>query len=196
LQVIFKLKGIKNHSIKKSLFLTSIFNFSMAFFSILDIYDLDILSKFGALTDAKDGEITVSHNKLCGCTIDLTDIPDLLPILAVVASFAEKKTNFVGGERLRLKESDRLETVATMLKSLGGKADVREDGITVYPSRLCGGVVDGAGDHRIVMAACIAAAYCDGNVTICGAEAVDKSYPRFFEDYIKVGGKADGIHLW
>ena len=125
-----------------------------------------------------------------------TDIPDLLPILAVVASFAEGQTNFVGGERLRLKESDRLETTAAMLKALGGKADITADGMIVYNSQLVGGVVDGANDHRIVMAASIAAAYCKGEVTIKGAEAVNKSYPRFFEDYVQAGGKADGIHIW
>ena len=157
---------------------------------------LDILADFGADIKTNGDEITVLHNKLCGCTIDLTDIPDLLPILAVVASFAEGQTQFVGGERLRLKESDRLETTAAMLRSLGGKAEITADGLIVYNSKLTGGEVDGANDHRIVMAASIAAAYCENPVKIKGAEAVKKSYPDFFKDYIKAGGKTDGINLW
>ena len=156
----------------------------------------DILSRFGASVIKNGNEITVSHDKLCGCTVDLTDVPDLLPVLAVVASFAEGETRFVGGERLRLKESDRLQTTADMLNALGGNAQITPDGIIVRTSKLCGGVVDGANDHRIVMAASIAAAYCSGAVTVKGAEAVDKSYPAFFEDYIKAGGKTDGINLW
>ena len=122
-------------------------------------------------------------------TVDLTDCPDLLPPLAVMASVRRGTTRFTGGARLRLKESDRLATVHGLLKALGGAASEEEDGLTVYGvPALTGGVVDGANDHRIVMAAAVAATRCQGSVTIRGAEAVRKSYPGFWRDYENLGG--------
>ena len=121
--------------------------------------------------------------------IDLSDCPDLLPPLAVMAAVRRGTTHFTKAARLRLKESDRLTTVAAMLKALGGAVSEEEDGLTVYGvSTLPGGTVDGANDHRIVMAAAIAATRCQGKVTIRGAEAVKKSYPGFWRDYENLGG--------
>jgi len=121
--------------------------------------------------------------------IKLSDCPDLLPPLAVMAAVRRGTTRFTHAARLRLKESDRLTTVARMLKALGGAVSEEEDGLTVYGvSTLPGGVVDGANDHRIVMAAAIAATRCQGPVVIRGAEAVKKSYPNFWRDYEALGG--------
>ena len=121
--------------------------------------------------------------------INLSDCPDLLPPLAVMAAVRRGTTHFTHAARLRLKESDRLATVARMLKALGGAVSEEEDGLTVYGvSTLPGGVVDGANDHRIVMAAAIAATRCQGPVVIRGAEAVRKSYPNFWRDYENLGG--------
>lgn len=153
----------------------------------------DMLKSFGASVKIENGAVTVFKSSMKGTRIDLTDTPDMLPIMAVVASCAESETEFYGAKRLRLKESDRLQTVADMINSLGGKACVLPDGLMVYPSRLKGGEVDGCGDHRIVMAAAIAASVCDGEVVIKGAEAVGKSYPKFFEDYAGLGGAFEVI---
>ena len=121
--------------------------------------------------------------------INLSDCPDLLPPLAVMAAVRRGTTRFTHAARLRLKESDRLTTVARMLKALGGAVSEEEDGLTVYGvSTLPGGVVDGANDHRIVMAAAVAATRCHGPVVIRGAEAVKKSYPHFWRDYEALGG--------
>ena len=121
--------------------------------------------------------------------INLSDCPDLLPPLAVMAAVRRGTTRFTHAARLRLKESDRLATVARMLKALGGAVSEEKDGLTVYGvSTLPGGVVDGANDHRIVMAAAIAATRCQGPVVIRGAEAVRKSYPNFWRDYENLGG--------
>lgn len=134
---------------------------------------------------------------LKGCTIDVTDIPDAFPILAVIACFAEGRTTFVGGERLRLKESDRIASVKEMVEALGGSALEKDDGLIILgkdeTGGLTGGTVNAFNDHRIVMAASIAA--CNGTeaTTIVGAEAVNKSYPSFFEDLQKLGGKAHVI---
>ena len=135
----------------------------------------------------------VSHYKLLTqdgpAVIDLTDCPDLLPPLAVMALTRRGTTRFTGAARLRLKESDRLTTVRQMLSALGGAAAEEEDGLSVYGvSTLPGGTVDGANDHRIVMAAAIAATRCQGPVVIRGAEAVKKSYPGFWRDYEALGG--------
>ena len=121
--------------------------------------------------------------------ISLADCPDLLPPLAVMAALRRGTTHFTNAARLRLKESDRLTTVARMLKALGGAVSEEEDGLTVYGvSTLPGGTVDGANDHRIVMAAAVAATRCQGPVVIRGAEAVKKSYPHFWRDYEELGG--------
>lgn len=121
--------------------------------------------------------------------IDLTDCPDLLPPLAVMAAVREGTTRFTGAARLRLKESDRLMTVHALLEALGCRAEEGPDRLAVTGGPLAGGVADGAGDHRIVMTAAIAATACQGPVTITGAQAVEKSYPAFWRDYEKLGGE-------
>ena len=121
--------------------------------------------------------------------IDLSGCPDLLPPLAVMAALRRGSTRFVGAARLRLKESDRLTTVCDMLTDLGGEAEEGPDTLTVHGvPGLSGGIVDGANDHRIVMAAAIAATRCQGPVVIRGAEAVKKSYPGFWREYENLGG--------
>ncbi len=121
--------------------------------------------------------------------IDMSGCPDLLPPLAVMAAARRGTTHFTGAARLRLKESDRLSTVRRMLVSLGGGAEEGPDSLTVHGGGpLAGGTVDGSNDHRIVMAAAVAATACAGPVTILGAEAVNKSYPGFFDDFKSLGG--------
>ena len=121
--------------------------------------------------------------------IDVSGCPDLLPPLAVMAAVRQGTTRFVGAARLRIKESDRLATTAALLNTLGGQAEEGPDSLTVHGvSAFSGGTVDGANDHRIVMAAAIAATRSTAPVTILGAQAVRKSYPDFFEVYQRLGG--------
>ena len=121
--------------------------------------------------------------------IDVSGCPDLLPPLAVMAAIRQGTTRFVNAARLRMKESDRLATTAAALNALGGRAEEGPDSLTVHGiSAFAGGTVDGANDHRIVMAAAIAATHSAAPVTILGAEAVKKSYPSFWEDYKMLGG--------
>jgi 3-phosphoshikimate 1-carboxyvinyltransferase len=120
-------------------------------------------------------------------TIPCADIPDLVPILSVVAA-AKNGAVFTDIQRLRLKESDRVDTTIAMLTALGSKASATADTLTVSGGGLIGGSVDAAGDHRIAMAAAIAATVCQENVTISGAEAVEKSYPQFWAEYARLGG--------
>ncbi len=126
--------------------------------------------------------------------INGSQIPDLIPILAVVAAVRPGIITINHAERLRLKESDRLETTVRLIRDLGGEAEELPDGLIIRGKpMLRGGTVDGCGDHRIVMAAAIAATNCAESVTIIGAEAVNKSYPGFFRDYKGLGGKINEI---
>ena len=150
-----------------------------------------ILNDFGADIRPSDGVISASFLPMHGVDIDISQIPDLLPILAVTAAFAKGTTRFYGGARLRLKESDRLSAVSAMLRSLGCGVTEEPSGLIIRGSHLLGGTVDGFNDHRIVMSAAIAGAYCSGPVTIIGAQAVEKSYPNFFDDLQSLGGVVD-----
>lgn len=149
---------------------------------------LDILRRFGAVVKENGSSVTVSPARLNGCDVDISEIPDLLPILAVTAGFARGESRFINGARLRLKESDRLASTASMLKAIGVEVIEGEDNLTVVGGKPCGGVIDGCNDHRIVMAGAIAAIGCAESVTITDAQAANKSYPAFFDDYISLGG--------
>lgn len=124
--------------------------------------------------------------------IDASQIPDLVPILSVLAASRTGKTVIRGAARLRLKESDRLLAMTECIKSLGGDAEETEDGMIINGTgSLRGGKVCGFGDHRVVMSAAIASCICKDKVEITGAEAVKKSYPSFFEDFKRLGGVFD-----
>ena len=127
-------------------------------------------------------------NRLGG-EIDVSECPDLVPALAVAAAGFPGRTALVGAARLRLKESDRLASVAALLRALGCAVDEGAESLTIHGGApLTGGTVDGCGDHRIVMAAAVAATAAASPVTILGAQAVAKSYPDFFRDFEALGG--------
>ncbi len=151
---------------------------------------LPLLCDAGAGCTGQGDTVGTFGSELRSFDVSMEEIPDLLPILAVrAACAAEGVSHFVHAERLRLKESDRLTATAELLRSLGGKADELPDGLSVYGGTLRGGTVDAKNDHRLVMAAAIAALKCELPVTILGAEAVNKSYPAFFTDYCALGGR-------
>jgi 3-phosphoshikimate 1-carboxyvinyltransferase len=132
--------------------------------------------------------VDIAHQLLeCCPTISAADIPDLIPVLSVIAA-ANNGAVFTDIQRLRLKESDRVATVIEMIENLGGKAESTEDTLTVHGTALRGGTVDSHNDHRIAMSAAIAATVCTAPVTILGADAVKKSYPSFWEEYRNLGG--------
>lgn len=151
---------------------------------------LSLLKRFGAILCEREREILICGQALRGISIDASQIPDLVPILAVIAACCEGTTTISNAGRLRLKECDRLAAVSDVLNRLGANVTEFSDSLTIQGKpRLAGGVtVDGWGDHRIVMAAAIAALRCEHPVTITGAQAVAKSYPSFFEDYQTIGG--------
>lgn len=121
-------------------------------------------------------------------TVDAADIPDLVPILAV-AGGAKYGITFKNIGRLRLKESDRVSSVANMLTALGAKVEATDNTLTVYPAEYRQCTIDSVGDHRIAMAAAIAATVAKGSITVLNAQCVKKSYPAFWDDYRKLGGE-------
>ncbi len=149
-----------------------------------------LLREFGAEVNQDGGSITVKKAPMRAITIDASQIPDLVPVLAVCACFAEGTTEIINAGRLRIKESDRLKTTAALLNSLGGKVKELPEGleITGVPA-LRGAAVDGCNDHRIVMAAATCAANLQGEITCSDAWSVNKSFPDFYEVYGKINGK-------
>lgn len=151
---------------------------------------LDILTSFGAEIKKENGTIQADLSHLHSTDIDASDIPDLVPVISALAATADGETRIYNASRLRLKESDRITTTVQMVNSLGGEAIPTNDGLIVKGKpTLSGGTVDGCGDHRIVMAATVMAAKCKNPVIITGTDAVNKSYPEFFNEYTSLGGK-------
>ena len=127
-----------------------------------------------------------------GVELDVSDCPDLVPPLAAMAALRTgHTTRFANAARLRIKESDRLAAVTRVLNAIGADVTEGPDFLTVRGKEtLAGGVkVDSFNDHRIAMMAAIAATRCVKPVTVTGAECVAKSYPAFWEEYERLGGK-------
>ena len=156
---------------------------------------LGILKNMGADVNVSGNEITIKRNMLKGITVDAGDIPDAVPIISVVAAACEGNTRIINAGRLRIKESDRIKSVADMLSSVGVDASETDDGIIIHGGNtLTGGTVNGYNDHRIVMSASILSSLCKDRVIITDSNAVEKSYPDFFTDFNNMGGKANVIN--
>lgn len=151
-----------------------------------------LLEEFGAKVNCTKKEndlydVSVQPGKLSAIEIDASDIPDLVPILSLVAACANGTTKIYNAQRLRIKESDRLATVHELLSTLGAKITETQDGLIIEgnpsASPLSGGRVSSHNDHRIAMTAAIASTVSKGEINITGAEAVNKSYPNFWNDF-------------
>ncbi len=148
----------------------------------------DILAQMGAKVGLRGADVTVSESRRMAVEIDAAGIPDLIPILSCVAAVSRGTTTVVRAGRLRLKESDRLQAISVTLGALGANIEQTQDGLLICGvKKLTGGTVDAFGDHRIAMMAAIASCCCQTPVTITGAQAVDKSYPTFWEDLQSLG---------
>lgn len=153
---------------------------------------VDVIKKFGGNVERGEDSVTCIAGELTGADIDASDIPDLVPIIAVLASYAKGKTVISGAERLRFKESDRIESVATNLKAMGVDVTQTPDGMIINGGKgLKGAKLKGYNDHRIVMSFSVAGLFAQGETVIDEAESINKSYPSFFEDYNMLGGKAN-----
>ena len=143
---------------------------------------LDLLRSFGAEVEEAGESVTVRRGALRAILIDAAQIPDLVPVLSVVAAAAVGETHIINAGRLRAKESDRLHSTAALLSALGAEVEELPDGLCICGGRpLHGGCVDSFHDHRIAMAAAVAASLCSESVTVKDALCTDKSYPGFWD---------------
>ncbi len=155
---------------------------------------LSLLERFGVQIHHTENAITVSGGNLLGIALDAGATPDLVPVVAAVALAAREQTHIYNAARLRLKECDRLSAIAKTLASLGAQIEQTADGLFFTESGcLHGASVSSENDHRIVMMAAIASAVCPGELIIENADAVNKSYPRFFEDFRQLGGQVQEV---
>lgn len=155
---------------------------------------IEVLQRFGAEIKVVMNQVTAMKKELKGIYIDASQIPDLVPILCVVAAAAEGRTEIFNAGRLRLKESDRLSVMTECLRKIGVQVEEHPEGLTIMggcnpPKETV--TIDAHGDHRIVMAMAIAAISLGVELIIEGAEAVQKSYPSFFAEFTKLGGVVD-----
>lgn len=147
-----------------------------------DLAIIQALTEAGAVIITTPDEITVRKRELTGFDFDATQRPDLFPILAVLGANCEGTTHIRGVNRLVYKESNRAEAIVSEYTKLGMDVALEDDVMTVRGGSLSGGTIDSCNDHRIAMAAAIAALAASGPVTITNAQAVTKSYPRFWDD--------------
>ncbi|MBC2578404.1 3-phosphoshikimate 1-carboxyvinyltransferase [Peptostreptococcus russellii] len=154
---------------------------------------LEILESFGAkLEFGKDGKsLKIIESKKKAYNFNGSQIPDIVPIISLLASLSEGKTEISDISRLKIKESDRLKAVYTELSKLGASIEMGEDFLIIQGVKSFKGKVkvDSYKDHRIAMTLAIAATVCEEEIVLQNAEVVSKSYPNFWEDYRKLGGK-------
>ena len=152
---------------------------------------LDMLREMGATIGATDDGVTIRGGELLGAEFDLNATPDLLPIMAVTACFAEGTTRLVNVAQARLKETDRISVMREELEKMG--ADIRElpDGLEITGSKLHAAEVHGWHDHRVVMALAVAGLACEGQTKIDTAEAMSVTFPNFAELMRGVGASIE-----
>ncbi|MCP8319982.1 MAG: hypothetical protein H3Z52_03435 [archaeon] len=161
-----------------------------------DMRILDILEKIEAdfSVDKAKGKITLSGGKILkGGEFDLSDSPDLLPVLSVIALKAKPKIIIKGVEHARFKETDRISIIAKELRKFGANVQELKDGIIVeYCEELQGCSLNSCGDHRLFMAFCAAAMASSEPCIVEGLESVDVSYPDFIKDIKSLGAIIEG----
>lgn len=154
---------------------------------------IEIVTRMGANLQIFDDYVIVKPSKTKGTVIDISQCPDIAPILTVLAALSEGETRIINGERLRIKESDRITSIKTELNKLG--ANVTEEGDSLIIQGVegfTGGVTVSAwNDHRIAMSLAVASSRCEKEIVLEEAESVRKSYPHFWDDFVKMGGEIE-----
>jgi len=149
-----------------------------------DMEIVSLLKKFGASVTINGNDVSVVKSAMQGIDIDVADIPDLVPVLSVLACFAKGRTKIYNAARLRIKESDRLQAMYDELTKLGADIEIGEDYLVINGGRpLYGTEVNSHNDHRIAMSMAVASVGCKGDIVLNGYSAVKKSYPKFFDDW-------------
>ena len=153
---------------------------------------IKILKEFGGNVKELKSGYFVSKGKLKGICLDCENTPDIVQIISVVSAYAEGKTILKNVSRLEIKESDRVQGIINNLKNSGIKAEYNNGDLTIYGGNVKGATFSGDNDHRTVMSSVVLASFASGCSKIKGVEAIQKSYPTFFEDYKLLGGKING----
>lgn len=158
---------------------------------------LDLFSLAGIDYKVTENKAEVFKSQINPFQFDVSECPDLFPVLSILACGANGKSILYNAKRLRIKESDRIKSTKELILNLGGKAEETEDSLIIYGNgKLYGGTVNSYNDHRIAMSAYVASAICENDVILNDAKAIDKSYPSFMDDFRSIGGKADVIWNW
>jgi|Deesub1362A_J573_1020465.scaffolds.fasta_scaffold00322_19 3-phosphoshikimate 1-carboxyvinyltransferase len=144
---------------------------------------VDIVEEMGGTIrwDIPAGRIKVKQSDLEGIAVDCRDIPDLVPVIAILGAYAAGETIIFNAEHLRHKESDRLKALFTNLKSVGVDVEEKRDGLIIKHSEIRGGEINSFGDHRIAMALSILGLISRKGILVRDAECVDISYPNFYQ---------------
>lgn len=151
---------------------------------------VDMIRSMGAKVTEDGGSLCIASGPLKAITADVSQCPDLVPALAVALCLCKGQSAIINAARLRIKESDRLKAVADVMNRLGGRVSELPEGLVIHGvEKYTGNSVQGWNDHRIVMACAIASSVCDSPVVLEGFEAVAKSYPDFWQDFMSLGGK-------
>jgi len=149
---------------------------------------LNILEKMGSKVRADNKSIEVEGEQLKAVDVDAKDIPDLVPVCAVLACYSKGTSKIYNAKRLRYKESDRLSSLHAELKKMGAEIMIKEDSLIIRgPCAMQGATINPHNDHRIAMACAVAALKATGETKIQNSECVNKSYPRFFDDLRSLG---------
>ena len=154
---------------------------------------LEVIKLAGGTIVLGENSVTVKKSKLNSFSFDAENVPDLVPICAVLASYCDGVSEIRGVSRLRFKESDRIVSTSSMLSNCGIKCEYVDGTLKVYGGTVVGGKVDAFNDHRIAMSASVLALGAKDNIIIDGANAVEKSYPLFFNDFKSIGGVVNEI---
>ena len=156
---------------------------------------IEIVTRMGAKLEIFDDYVIVKPSKTKGTVIDISQCPDIGPVLTVLASLSEGETRIINGERLRIKESDRITSIKTELNKLGGNVSEEGDSLIIQGVEgFRGGItVNAWNDHRIAMSLAIASTRCEKEIILEEAESVRKSYPHFWDDFVKMGGEIEVI---
>ncbi len=151
---------------------------------------LDCLRQMNGFFDWSENAINFHYSNTVGTTIDVSQSPDIAPILAILGALSEGTTVIENAARLKYKESNRLQSTYETLRKMNVDVQMTDSSLIIKGQPLVeGGIFESFNDHRIVMAVAIAAIKANHPVTIKNAEAINKSYPTFFDDYQTLGGK-------
>ncbi len=157
-----------------------------------DAHIINILNEMGASVRNTGRSISTGLSELRALAIDVSQTPDIVPVLTLAATQAHGTTRIYNAARLRYKESNRLASISIELRKMGANISINDDGLEIRgPTTLKGATLDSHNDHRIAMTCILAGMIADGNTVVEGVECISKSYPNFIRDIQTLGGRIE-----